>query len=85
MTKNEQITMDAVTAICQERRAAHRFPASALQREVEERIHQMSPAEKFSTALTLAGLVAKGLLQTYQAQNYPAYAPIAKDAAPISR
>ena len=79
MTKNEQITMAAVTAICEERRAAHKEPASALMIEIQERVYQMKPAEKFSITLTLAGLVANGLLKTYQAQNYPAYMPIAKD------
>lgn len=85
MTKNELITMAAVTAICEERRAAHKEPASALMIEIQERVYQMKPAEKFSTELTLAGLVAKGLLKTYQAQNYPAYYPLAKDYSPFSR
>ena len=84
ITDSQRIVLDAVTAICEERRAAHRFPASALRIEIDTRIHRDHP-EADHIGAELNELVERGIINEYQAQNYPAYYPLAKDYSPFSR
>ena len=84
LTTSQRIVLDAVTAICEERRAARRFPASALRIEIDTRVHRDHP-EADHIGADLNELVERGIINEYQAQNYPAYYPLAKDYSPFSR
>ncbi len=76
MTMNERIVLAAVKKVCEERREAKRYPATALFVEVQ----------RYTPGITREGLIdalqkltQEGKLREYATVNSKAYEPLAKD------
>lgn len=72
--KSEELVLNAVRAIIDRRRAAHRFPECALRREIENELSRSgSPLDRHAITRHLMNMVSSGLLEYHPTQNDQSY------------